>query len=65
MNDRQRITDKGDDMDGPWNSGPAWDVRSELDEQTTVDAGDGLATVEMPEADAAVVEAMVAPTQSR
>jgi len=55
---------KGDDVEGPWNSGPAWEVRSEVDEQMAVDGGDGLATVQMPEADAAVVEAMAARTAS-
>ncbi|MGJ7523674.1 manganese catalase family protein [Variovorax sp. LT1P1] len=55
---------KGDDVEGPWNSGPAWEVRSELDEQVAVDGGDGLATVRMPEADAAVVEAMAVRTAS-
>ena len=55
---------KGDDVEGPWNSGPAWQVRSEADEQIAVDGGDGLATVQLPEADAAVVEAMAARTAS-
>jgi Mn-containing catalase len=37
------------DAEGPWNSGPKWEVVSDRDEQAAVDGSDGSATVELSE----------------
>ena len=53
---------KGDDMRGPWNDGG--DGRFIEDPQPVVDGGDGLATVNVSEADVKTLESMAARTAS-
>lgn len=48
---------KGNEVQGSWNSGPQWEVRSEPEEQMAVDGGSGEPTVELrPEEEAVVVQ---------
>ncbi|BAO92511.1 hypothetical protein BSFA1_78090 (plasmid) [Burkholderia sp. SFA1] len=53
---------KGDDMRGPWNEGGDW--RFIEGAQPAVDGGDGLATVNVSEADVKTLESMAARTAS-
>jgi Mn-containing catalase len=53
---------KGNDMRGPWNEGGDWQFVE--DPQPAVDGGDGLASVGVTKADAAVLQAMAARTAS-
>jgi Mn-containing catalase len=53
---------KGDDAQGPWNSGGDWEFVA--DPQPAVDGGDGLATVGVTAADAEVLKAMASRTAS-
>lgn len=39
------------DVEGPWNSGPLWEVVSDRDEQCAVDGGDGTASVKLSKSD--------------
>jgi Mn-containing catalase len=55
---------KGNDVEGPWNSGPLWDVRSAPEQQVAVDGGSGEPTVELKPEEEAVLTAMVARTAS-
>jgi Mn-containing catalase len=55
---------KGNDVKGPWNNGPAWEVVSEPEEQMAVDGGDGVAAVGLSAAETEVVMAMAARTAS-
>jgi Mn-containing catalase len=58
-------TSQGDgDVEGPWNSGPQWERVDDLNETLPADGGDGLATVKLSKADAAVVDKLAARTQS-
>jgi Mn-containing catalase len=49
---------------GPWNQGEKWNFVSDPDESMAVDGGNGEASVELPSADAAVVEVLAARTAS-
>ncbi|RCW72538.1 manganese catalase family protein [Pseudorhodoferax soli] len=55
---------EGDAVRGPWNSGNRWEVVSERDAQSAVDGGDGSATTQLDEAEAAVVAQMAGRTAS-
>ena len=55
---------KGNDVEGPWNSGPLWEVRSNPGEQMAVDGGSGEPTVELTADEQEVVIAMAARTAS-
>ena len=58
-------TSQGDgDMDGPWNSGEQWDRIDNLEEALAMDGGDGLASVKLDTATAAVAEKLMARTMS-
>jgi Mn-containing catalase len=56
-------TGPGDER-GPWNQGEKWQFVSSSDEAQAVDGGSGQASVELPSADAAVVETLAARTAS-
>lgn len=49
---------------GSWNQGEKWNFVSDPDESLAVDGGNGEASVELPSADAAVVEVLAARTAS-
>lgn len=53
------------DANGPWNSGPQWEVVDDRAAQTAVDGGDGAASVKMATADAKVLKKMAARTASK
>jgi Mn-containing catalase len=55
---------KGNDVEGPWNSGPLWDVRSNPEEQMAVDGGSGEPTVEFTPEEEETWTAMAARTAS-
>jgi Mn-containing catalase len=55
---------QGNDVEGPWNSGPQWEVRSTPEEQVSVDGGSGDATVELTAEEEAVVMQMAQRTAS-
>lgn len=55
---------KGNDMQGPWNSGPLWDVRSDLEQQVAVDGGDGSASVNLSAEEETAVSTLAARTAS-
>jgi Mn-containing catalase len=58
-------TSQGDgDAVGPWNSGDQWERVDDLEQVMPVDDGDGLATVKLTKAEAAVVKKVAARTQS-
>ncbi|HYG05753.1 MAG TPA: manganese catalase family protein [Stenotrophomonas sp.] len=53
------------DMDGPWNSGPQWNVISARDEQAALDGGDGMASVgSLTESQSEALEALALRTAS-
>lgn len=52
------------DMDGPWNSGEQWERLDDLEGNLPLDGGDGLASVDLPEEQLEVVEAMAMRLQS-
>ena len=54
----------GDTATGPWNSGKRWQVVSDREQQAAVDGGDGSATTQLHEAEAAVVAQMAGRTAS-
>ena len=55
---------KGNDVEGPWNSGPSWEVRSNPEDLMAVDGGSGEPTVELTADEEAVVTTMAARTMS-
>jgi Mn-containing catalase len=55
---------KGNDVKGPWNDGPAWEVVSDPDSQMAVDGGDGVAVVSLTAVETDVVMSMAARTAS-
>jgi Mn-containing catalase len=55
---------KGNDVKGPWNDGPAWEVVSDPEDQMAVDGGDGIAAVGLTAREKEVVVAMAARTAS-
>ena len=58
-------TSQGDgDSEGPWNSGDQWERVDDLEQVMPVDDGDGMATVKLTKAEAAVVKKVAARTQS-
>lgn len=58
-------TSQGDgDATGPWNTGEQWERVDDLEQVMPADGGDGLATVKLSKADAAVVKKLAARTQS-
>jgi Mn-containing catalase len=54
----------GPEVQGSWNSGEAWEVVSNREEQCAVDGGTGEATVKVTSKDEAVLEQMAARTAS-
>ena len=54
----------GDAATGPWNTGERWQVVSEREAQSAVDGGDGSATTQLDDAEAAVVAQMAGRTAS-
>ncbi len=52
------------DVDGPWNSGPQWERIDDLAETMPIDGGDGTATVDLDDDDAAMVEKVARRTRS-
>lgn len=52
------------DMEGPWNSGPEWEVMALTPKTGAVDGGDGLASVRLGSDAMDAVEAMAARTKS-
>jgi Mn-containing catalase len=52
------------DADGPWNSGDQWDRIDDLERTMPIDGGDGLASVTLPESDAAALKRLSARTLS-
>jgi len=60
-----RMSKSDADLRGPWNQGERWDFVPVTQESGPVDGGDGLATVELSDADAPVLQQMAARTQSR
>ena len=55
---------KGNDVKGPWNSGPQWEVLSNPEDLMAVDGGSGEPTVELTADEQALVIAMAARTAS-
>lgn len=55
---------KGDEVEGPWNSGPQWEVLSNPDDQMAVDGGSGEAIVELTAEEQERVIAMAVRTAS-
>jgi Mn-containing catalase len=55
---------KGNDVEGAWNSGPSWEVRSNPEDLMAVDGGSGEPTVELTADEEAVVTTMAARTMS-
>ena len=55
---------KGNDVKGPWNDGPGWEVVSDPEAQMAVDGGDGVAAVGLTSAEKDVVLTMAARTAS-
>jgi Mn-containing catalase len=55
---------KGNDVEGPWNSGPLWDVRSNPEDLMAVDGGSGEPTVEFTPEEEETWTAMAARTAS-
>ncbi|WP_019397315.1 manganese catalase family protein [Pseudoxanthomonas sp. GW2] len=53
------------DAQGPWNSGPQWEVVSDRGQQAAVDGGDGEATVKLSASQKAAMKALVERTASR
>jgi len=53
------------DAEGPWNTGPQWEVVSDRKQQAAVDGGEGEAMVDLSKTEAAALKAMVARTASR
>jgi len=53
------------DAQGPWNSGPQWEVVSGRGQQAAVDGGDGEATVKLSASQKAAMKALVERTASR
>jgi Mn-containing catalase len=53
------------DVSGSWNSGPAWEVIKDRKKQAAVDGGDGTASVQLSEEDAALLITSAERTQSR
>jgi Mn-containing catalase len=53
------------DVSGSWNSGPAWQVIKDRKKQAAVDGGDGTASVQLSEEDAALLITSAERTQSR
>jgi Mn-containing catalase len=53
------------DAQGPWNSGPQWEVVSDRAEQMAVDGGDGSATAKLGKTDQKVLSQVAARTASR
>jgi Mn-containing catalase len=69
---RKEFTDKyynmsqGDgDAQGPWNTGPQWEMISDRAEQGAVDGGDGMASAKMPAADQKILLQAAARTASK
>ncbi|WP_447729152.1 manganese catalase family protein [Pseudoxanthomonas suwonensis] len=52
------------DAQGPWNSGPQWEVVSDREQQAAVDGGDGEATVKLTATQKAAMKALVERTAS-
>jgi Mn-containing catalase len=52
------------DMEGPWNSGDQWERVDDLDQVMPIDGGDGVASVELPASDRALLEQMALRNQS-
>lgn len=53
------------DAQGPWNTGPQWEMVSDRAEQGAVDGGSGMASAEMPTADQKVLMQAAARTASK
>jgi Mn-containing catalase len=53
------------DAQGPWNTGPQWEMISDRAEQAAVDGGDGMASAQMPAADQKILMQAAARTASK
>jgi Mn-containing catalase len=64
--DMSQADGRGDgQVEGPWNSGQAWEVVRDRKKQAAVDGGDGTASVQLSEEDAELLTTAAARTQSR
>lgn len=55
----------GGDVEGPWNSGPAWERIDDRDRQSAVDGGDGTASVKVSATDRGLLQRVAERTASR